>query len=189
MEKLAPSDYPVHNLIRRRWSPRAFSDRPVSEFDLSTMLEAARWAPSCNNEQPWRYYYALQGSDGFEKLLGCLSEGNKPWCKDAAGLLVSATRKTFEKNGKANDWAGHDAGMANLNLFLQGTELGIFCHPMAGFDKEAVIRALSLDDDIAPVCMIAFGYAGKAEDLPAPYDERELLPRVRKPVSEFAQRL
>lgn len=189
MEKPAPSDYPVHNLIRRRWSPRAFSDRPVSEFDLNTMLEAARWAPSCSNEQPWKYYYALKGSDGFEKLLGCLSEGNKAWCKDAAGLLISAARKTFEKNGKANDWAEHDAGMANLNLFLQGTELGIFCHPMAGFDKEAVIRTLSLDDDITPVCMIAFGYAGKADDLPPPYDERELLPRVRKPVSGFAQKI
>jgi nitroreductase len=176
-------------LIRKRWSPRSFSDRPVSTEQVKNLLEAARWAASANNEQPWRYTFAIKGTPGFEQLWNCLAPGNQPWTKDAAVLLVAMKRNTFQKNGKPNPWAEHDLGLANAQLLLQAAHRDIYGHMMAGFDKDKVNDLLSLDETVEPVCMMALGYLGEAEALEEPYKTRELTPRTRLPIEEFSQHL
>lgn len=187
INKVALTAYPVADIIRERWSPRAFSERVVTETDMNTIFEAASWAASANNEQPWEYVYALQGTKGFEHLWECLMPGNKPWTKNAAVLIAAIARNTFASNGKPNNTAQHDLGMANANLFLQAVSMGIYCHPMAGFVKEKLRETVDLKPDQDPVCMIAMGYLGDPETLEEPFRSREFTPRSRKKTAEFAR--
>ncbi len=179
------TNYDIHSLIQKRWSPRSFSDKTISEEQLFELFEAARWAASANNEQPWQYVYAFKNSTGFGQLWDCLLPGNRPWAKSAAVLMVAIQRKTFKKNGKLNPWASHDLGMANAQLLLQAAHRDIYGHMMAGFDKEKVNALLSLEKDSAPVCIMALGYLGSADRLVEPYKTRELSPRNRLSIQEF----
>jgi nitroreductase len=187
--KIANTNTPVLDVIRNRWSARAFSDREITTQELDTLFEAAGWAASANNEQPWEYVYAHRGTEAFDKLWACLMPGNQPWTKHAAVLIVSIARKTFEANGKENFWALHDLGMANANLFLQATSMHIYGHPMAGYDKAKLIETLQLGDNQYPGTMIALGYLGDAEQLEEPFKARELTARSRKPTAAFVQEL
>lgn len=187
--KIANTDHPIADLMKQRWSPRSFSAKQVNDAQINSLLEAARWAPSSSNEQPWKYYYGVKGTDGFDKILSCLSGGNQPWAKNASVLFIAATRKTTESKGQINDWAEHDLGLANMQLFLQATSMGIYAHPMAGFDKEKIIETLSLSDDITPICAIAIGYLDDADKLEEPYRSREKTLRVRKPIGEFSKKV
>lgn len=188
--KRANTVHPLHELIRNRWSARSFSPKPLEQADLDTILEAASWAFSANNGQPWHYVYAHHSDvEAFHKIWSCLMPGNQPWCANAAVLMVSLAQKEFD-NGKPNPWSLHDLGAANATLMLQATSMGIFGHPMGGFDKEKAIDLLGIDaNKLEPVAFIALGYLDEPEKLEEPFKTRELTPRSRKPVAEFARQL
>ncbi len=177
----------VHDLFRDRWSPRAFANRIVSNEDLKAILEAARWAASSYNEQPWRFVVARK-SDGplYEKVLNVLLPFNQAWAKSAPVLIITAAKQTFTHNGTPNLHAMHDAGAALAYIALQATALGLRAHAMAGFDRERARTELGIPEGYEPAAAVAIGYLGSPDDLPAPYRERELAPRTRKPLSELA---
>lgn len=180
MEKPAPAEYPIHELLVHRWSPRAFSDRTVETDKLRRLFEAARWAPSCYNAQPWRFLVARQEErTEHDRLLHCLLEGNVKWAHRAPLLILSVAKLTFD-NGTPNRHAWHDVGMATENLLLQATEMGLSAHPMAGFHVERVRVEFAIPSDYEPVAVIAVGYPGDPALLPDSLRERELKPRVRE---------
>ena len=179
----------IHPLIQKRWSPLAFADKPISEGQMEELFEAAAWAPSAFNEQPWEYVYAHRGTEGFEKLWSCLAQGNQPWTKSASVLLVALYKNTFSRNGKPNPWGSHDLGMASAQLLLQAVHRDIYGHLMAGFDKAKLSALLNLEENVSPVCMGALGYLGHAESLDGAFKTRELSARSRQPVSVFTKRV
>lgn len=179
----------IHPLIQKRWSPLAFADKSISDGEMEELFEAASWAASAYNEQPWQYVYAHRGTEGFGQLWDCLAEGNQPWTKSASVLFVAIHRNTFSQNGRPNTWAAHDLGMANAQLLLQAVHRNIYGHLMAGFDEGKLRQLLNLEQDSNPVCMGVLGYLGNANDLLAVYKAREQSPRSRKPVSSFAKKL
>ncbi|MCH5600080.1 nitroreductase family protein [Niabella ginsengisoli] len=186
--KIAQTEFPVLDIIKERWSPRAFADKAITEQDIHTILEAGSWAASANNEQPWKYVYAMKGTPGFEKLWNCLTEGNQSWNKHAAVLMVAITRKTFVRNGKDNKSAEHDLGMSNAHMFLQAVSMDIYPHPMGGFFPDKVKGVLSLTDDEKPVCMIGWGYLGNPEMLDEKNKVTETQARSRKHHTEFSEK-
>lgn len=185
MDKTATTAYPIHELLAERWSPRAFSDRSVAKEELGSLLEAARWAPSCFNEQPWSFLVATrEDGAGFELLSSCLVEGNS-WARKAPALLLSVARLGFERNGKPNRHALHDVGLAVQSLVLQAQALGMSTHQMAGFDSTRAREVLGIPEGHEPVAMIALGYRAESDSLPAELREREVAPRVRKELETF----
>lgn len=186
MEKPADTQHPVHDLIRRRWSPRAFADRPVEPDKLRSVLEAARWAPSSFNEQPWSFIVATKDDrEEYDRLLACLVEFNQGWARAAPVLFLSVAKLKFDKNQKDNRHAMHDVGLATGNLVLQATALGLFAHGMAGFNVEQARSAYSIPDSHAPMAAWALGYPADPESLEPEMRERELAPRSRHPLDRF----
>jgi nitroreductase len=185
-DKSAVTRYPVHELIRDRWSPRSFAARPVDRETLGSLLEAARWSASCANEQPWSFIVARK-EDGvaFEQILRCLVPGNQPWAQSAAVLMISLARTTFAGNDKPNQHAWHDVGAATAQLALQATSLGLTVHPMAGVDRDCIRAEFSLPEGIEVVTAIAVGWPGDSESLPERYREREKAARERKGLDEI----
>lgn len=189
MTKTAVTVHPVNQLIRERWSARSFSEKQISQKDLDTLFEAASWAASAGNEQPWEYVYAKQGTPGFDLIWDCLLPGNQPWAKKASVLVIAIARQYFAGNGKLNIAALHDTGMANANLFLQATAMGMVGHPMGGFDRDKLTQAIQLKVTESIACVIALGYLGSPDQLEEPFKTRELTPRVRKPITEFIKQI
>jgi nitroreductase len=187
--KAAHTHYEVASFITERFSPRAFSEKNISETLMNTLFEAASWAASANNEQPWAYYFAHKNTEGFDKIADCLMPGNQVWAKHAAALVVTVAKKTFERNGNNNVAAEHDLGMANATLLLQARALDVFAHPMGGFDKIKAAEMLGLEENSVPICVLALGYLGNAEQLEEPFKSRELTPRSRKPLDEFVKQV
>lgn len=186
MEKPADAQYPIHDLIKRRWSPRAFSGRPVEPETLRSLLEAARWAPSSNNEQPWNFIVATKDDQAeFSRLLSCLVEGNSLWAQHAPVLMVSVARMSFEDDGKPNRHAFHDVGQAVANFIVQATALGLMAHQMAGFHPDKVRELYGVPKEFEPVAAMALGYPGDPQSLPDKLRTRELAPRERKPLTGF----
>lgn len=186
MEKPADTHIPIHDLLARRWSPRAFAEQPVESDKLASLFEAARWAPSSSNEQPWRFVVATKDDPAaYDRLLACLLEGNRKWAFRAPVLLMSVARMQFEDDGKPNRHAFHDTGMALENLLLQATALGLVAHPMAGFNIEQARADLKIPAGFEPVAMVAVGYPGDPALLPDYLQQREANPRQRTPVSGF----
>lgn len=186
MSKEATTDFPVHKFISQRWSPYAFDDRSVSRTDLCSLLEAARWAPSSYNEQPWSYILATQDEpDEFAKLLSCLVEGNQAWAKAAPVLLVGCASLKFSRNGKPNAAATHDLGLAAGNLCLEATARGLSVHQMIGIEPDKVRELYRIPDGVQPLTGLAIGYAAAPETLPEKFRERDLASRTRKPLAEF----
>jgi len=185
MEKPAETQSPIHDLLKRRWSPRAFAERPVEPEKLRSLFEAARWAPSSNNEQPWRFLVATKENKAdWDRLFTCLVEGNQKWAHQAPVLMLSVATLTFD-DGSANRHAFHDTGMAVENLIIQATAMGLFVHQMAGFRIDQVRKECKIPDGYDPVAMIAVGYTGNPATLPDYLRERELRPRERNPIAEF----
>ena len=185
MEIPADVQYPIHNLLRQRWSPRAFDDRPVEPEKLRSLFEAARWAPSSNNEQPWRFLVATkENTTEYDRLFNCLVEGNQKWAHRAPALLLSVAKLQFE-DGSPNRHALHDTGMAAENLVLQATALGLVAHQMAGFRVDQARTDCKIPEGYEPVAMIAVGYPGDPALLSDRLRAREAQPRVRKPVTEL----
>jgi nitroreductase len=179
----------ILEIIQERWSPYAFSSAPVEEFKFKAMFEAAGYAPSCNNEQPWMFVYATQqDSRIFEEFLGFLVESNRMWAKNAYALVISLARTRFSYKGKPNRYASHDTGMAVSNLLLQALALDVYVHQMGGFSIEKVKEYFNLGDDIEPVAVMAVGYLGDGELLPPELLKRDEKRRPRKSVNEFVFR-
>lgn len=187
-ENPAATDHPINDLLRRRWSSRVFEDRAVEPEKIMSMLEAARWAPSCFNDQP-RHFLVFDGSDpeSLGKARACLVPGNG-WALKAPVLLLSVARETFEQTGKPNRWAQHDTGLATENLLLEAFELGLAAHPMGGYDADRARAEFEIPDGFTPIAMIAIGYQyrGKLSDLDEKLRAKELAPRARKPIDEIA---
>lgn len=184
--KPAPTTYPVHELIRNRWSPRSFSAQPIAQDTLNQVFEAASWAFSAMNAQPWQYIYAHKADTvAFQKILETLMPGNQPWAKNAAVLII-ALAKTTHADGQPNGAALHDLGAANATLFLEATALGLHGHVMGGFDREKTRRDFNLPENLTPAVIMGLGYLGEAEQLEEPFLSREKAARSRKPVAEFA---
>src|SRR5437667_9400721 len=156
MEKPAPTDHPIEEILRRRWSPRAFSDRIVEPEKLQSLFEAARWAPSSFNEQPWYFIVATkQKLEAHVRLLSCLTEKNQQWARQAPVLMVSVAKLNFEKTGKPNRHAFHDVGLAMGNMLVQATALGLFVHQMAGFSPETVREIHGVPEVFEPAVAMA----------------------------------
>lgn len=186
MEKPANNDHPVHELLKRRWSPRAFGDKPVEREKLLSLLEAARWTASSFNEQPWRYIVATKDTnEEYDRLLGCLMEKNQQWAKNAPVLMISFAKQTFSRNNKPNRVALHDVGAAAAQLTAEATNQGLFVHQMAGIDQEKIRKTYQVPDDFEVVAGIAIGYPGNPDSLPEDFREGEMEPRERKPSKEF----
>ena len=186
MQKPAPSDFPVHELIRERWSPRAFADKPVAQDVLRSIFEAARWAPSSNNEQPWAYLVAARDDkENFAKMLSVLVEFNANWAKGAPVLAIAVAELAFAKNNAPNRNAQYDTGAATALLTVEATAHGLFVHQMAGFDPEKARQVFGIPAGWEAIAAIAIGYAGDPATLPQPLQDREMAPRKRKPIAEF----
>src|SRR6516165_3377441 len=166
-EKKASTDYPIHELLTQRWSPYAFDPRPVAEADLRSLFEAARWAPSSYNEQPWRYIVATKETPpDFGKLLSCLVEGNQAWAKAAPVLALGCTSLRFVLNGQPNAAAIHDLGLASGNLCLEAVARGLYVHQMIGILPDKAREIYRIPDGFQPVTGLAIGYAADPSALP-----------------------
>jgi nitroreductase len=179
----------ILEIIQERWSPYSFSSIPVERFKLKAMFEAAGYAPSCNNEQPWAFVFSTQDDkEVFNDFVGFLNDGNKVWAKNAYALIISMARTKFSPNGKPNRYAFHDTGMAVTNLLLQALALDVYVHQMGGYSVEKVKEYFKLGDDIEPVAMMAVGYLGDGSSLSPELLKRDETRRPRKSVNEFVFR-
>lgn len=183
-------DHLVAPQFPARWSPRSFTDRPLTEAEVLTLLEAARWSPSASNQQPWRLIWALRGEAGFAAIHSALAAGNQVWAGKAGALVVVASKDTvLNREGAevANRTAGFDTGAAWMSLALQAYAMGLAAHAMGGFDKDLLAPALRLPENHTLQCVVAVGEQGPAEALPEDLAAREK-PSGRKPVAEIAFR-
>ena len=177
--------HPVEDLFVRRWSPRAMSGEPLAASALNSLFEAARWAPSTYNEQEWRFLYAHRDTPNWQPFFDLLAEPNQAWCGRAAVLGVVVSHTVFARNGKPNPVHTFDAGLAYMNLALQGAAMGLVVHGMMGFDYDRAKKELGVPEDFKVEAMFAVGHPGDPADLPAELREREE-PSGRKPVAEIA---
>jgi nitroreductase len=178
-------DYEILEEVRNRWSPRAFDPHhPVKEEDLLGIMEAARYAPSCFNEQPWRYIVAVSGEEDYEKIQGVLNETNREWASRAPVLMIIASRKHFAKNGKENRWHLFDAGTSWGYLSLEAQRRGLHTHAMGGFSVERAREVFDIGDDCSIIAVVALGYYGNKEDLSPELLQKER-PGLRKPTREI----
>jgi len=185
-EKRASIDYPISELIAERWSPYAFDNRLVPDADLRSLFEAARWAPSSYNEQPWSYIVATRdNSEQFQRLLSCLVDANQVWAKAAPVLALGVVSLKFARNAKDNRAAVHDLDLASGNLVLEATARGLFVHQMIGILPDRAREIYEIPEGYEAWTGLAIGYRGDPTSLPDPLRERERAPRQRKPLSEF----
>jgi nitroreductase len=178
----------LNKAIQNRWSPRAFSYRKVTKEMIDLLFEAARWAPSAMNEQPWNYYFVHRDNQKtFNEVVEILTGINPAWAQYAQVLIVSVVKKNYDYQNRANKNALHDLGAANVSIAIQAAEMGLQVHQMAGFDKEKATKYLQLENEnFEPVTMIAVGFQGDADQLTEDLKVRELQPRKRKEIGEFA---
>lgn len=177
----------LNKSIKNRWSPRVFSDEPITDEMIDLLFEATRWAPSARNEQPWKYYYVRSENEKvFNDLIKILDGINPSWAKNAKILIVSVVKKNYDYKNRPNRNALHDIGAANISLAIQAAEMGFQVHQMAGFDKVKATEYLQLDtDNFEPITIFAVGFPGNPEKLPEDLKIRELTPRSRKKQSDF----
>jgi len=180
-------DYEIDATLAKRWSPRAFSEKKVDKKVVLRLLEAARWAASCFNEQPWYFIIGYKGDNTYDNIFDCLVEGNKAWNMDNTQvLMLTVAKKTFDHNDKENRHYFHDVGLAMGNFTYQATKEGLFLHQMAGFDAAQAAESFEIPDNYEPVAAVALGYLGTPDDLPEKYKDSELKPQSRNPVKYFA---
>ena len=187
MSKLAQTHFPVHPFIQNRWSPRAFANRPVEATKIGSLLEAARWAASSRNEQPWRFIIASKENEAeFSRLQACLMDGNAKWAKEAPLLILVVAQTISSYNNQPNGAALHDVGLAMGNLSTQATAMDLYLHMMGGFHRETARETYQIPDGYDPVVMVAIGYLGDPADLPGEgMREREQAARARQPLAEM----
>ena len=174
----------LNKLIRDRYSPIIFQDKPIEPEKVELLFEAARWAPSSYNEQPWRYFAGVKGTNAWQQIFDLLAEGNQTWTKDVPFLVISVASMKYAKNDKDNRHGYHDTGMATENLVLQATDLGLHVHQMGGFDEVKAAEVFELPPDFEAVAVAAIGYKGDEADLTGDMKERADDPRTRRELSE-----
>jgi nitroreductase len=184
VKKIRVTDFPVHPLILNRWSPRSMTGEHINDRDFFTMLDAAKWAPSSYNNQPWRFIYAKKDTEEFNKFLSFMIEFNQNWASKAAFLIVIISKNTFDKNQKPSITHSFDTGAAWENMALQGISMGYVVHGMQGFDYEKVKKELKIPDDYTVEAMAAIGVRGSIDLLSDDLKEREK-PSLRKNFSEL----
>lgn len=184
--KPAAVEHTVHDLVRRRWSPRAFDDRPIESRVARSLFEAARWAPSAGNGQPWSFIVADRSRDpeGYARMLALLNPRNQTWAQKAPLLVIGVVQRLRDE-GKEHRLALYDLGLAVENLVLQAVDLDLAAHQMAGFDYQRAREVYAIPAEHEAVVAIALGYQGDHEMLPGDLRERELVARQRKPLSSF----
>ncbi|HOB60589.1 MAG TPA: nitroreductase family protein [Candidatus Competibacteraceae bacterium] len=188
-EKPAVTQVAIADLIARRWSPRAIDPtQPVGRDQLIALLEAARWAPSCFGDQPWRFLVWDRSSDpaGWQRAFECLAEGNQIWVQNAPVLILSVAVPHFGHNGQPNRWAQYDTGAATENLCLQATALGLAAHQMGGFDSEQAKARFNIPADHTCMAMVAIGHPGSIDALPDALSKKEQALRERKSLGQIA---
>ena len=186
MNKLANTHYPIHELLEKRWSPRAFSGQAVSAQVLGSLFEAVRWAASWYNEQPWRFIVARKEERAaHDRMMSCLVEANQAWAVQAPVLMLGIVKKTFTFNDEPNGHARHDLGLATAGMMLQAAALDLYVHPMAGILPEKAAEIYQVPDDFEVVTGLALGYLGDPDSLAEPMKTTELEARVRKPLAEI----
>jgi nitroreductase len=184
--KQAPAHHGVLPVFHTRWSPRSFTDRDVSPADMSRIFEAARWAASSYNEQPWRFLVGHKGSEAYKKIFDSVIPFNQAWAASAPVLMLGVAKTKFSHNDSANRVALYDLGAAASYLTLEAANLGLSTHQMAGFDPDAARKAFSIPEDYIFGAVIALGYQGALEALPnEQFRAQEAAPRTRKPFAEF----
>ncbi|MHC4429713.1 MAG: nitroreductase family protein [Planctomycetota bacterium] len=186
MSKEATPDHPIHELIARRWSPYGYADKPVAREDLLGLFEAARWAASSYNEQPWSFIVGTKDDpEQFERVLSCLMEPNQAWAQAAPVLVLGVISMSFTRNGKPNAVAEHDLGLAAGNLSIEATARGLSVHQMAGILPDKAREVFAIPEGHVAKTALAIGYRAEPDALPEQLRERDLAPRKRKPIAEF----
>jgi len=186
MSKQAGTDHPIHELIASRWSPYGFSNRTVSKENLLSLFEAARWAPSSYNEQPWSYIVATKDEpEEYEKLLSCLVEGNQSWANAAPVLALGVVSLKFSRNNTPNAAAIHDLGLAAGNLLFEASARGLYVYQMIGILPEKAREIYDIPEGVEAKTGLAIGYAADPSTLSDPFKERDQTPRQRKPLQAF----
>jgi len=188
MKNPAITQTAIHDIIAQRWSPRAYdASKPVSETQLISLLEAARWAPSCFGDQPWRFVVCDKSTNpqAWQKAYECLVPGNQVWAQHAPVFILVCASHLFTHNQKPNRWAPYDTGAAAENLCLQAAALGLSAHQMGGFDVAKAQATFSVPEHYSLMAMMAVGYAAPADILPDDLREREVAPRARRPLGEL----
>lgn len=186
-DKSATTTVKIHPLITHRWSPRMFDDKVITNHHLKQLLEAARWAASSMNEQPWRLIYGHKGTDAYDRIFDCLGDFNQKWAKHAPLLMLTAYKIHFD-DGKENFHALHDLGLAMGNLSLQAQSINVAVHQMAGIDWKKAQKDFDVPAEFHVTTGIALGYyGGNVEELPADLAEKELAARKRKTISAIAK--
>ena len=184
--KTAQPDHPIHELIARRWSPYGYAERSVTREDLRSLLEAARWAPSSYNEQPWSFIVATKDdAENHARVLSCLVEPNQTWAKAAPVLALSVASLNFTRNGKPNAAAQHDVGLAAAHLTLEATARGLVVHQMIGIVRDRAREVFAIPEGHEALTALAIGYAADASALSDALRGRDTSPRTRKPLAEF----
>lgn len=177
----------IHELIASRWSGRAYdSEKFVSRGNILSLIEAARWAPSCYGDQPWRYiiFDKATNEDAWQQAVDCLVEGNRVWAKDAPLLLLSVADSVLSTNGNPNRWGQYDTGAATMNLCLQAADLGLMVHQMGGFDADKSRELFSIPEQFTPMAMMTVGYQLDEDKIPKDMKDREYGDRVRNPLGK-----
>ncbi len=186
MERVAETREPIHELLRRRWSPYTFSERAVAPEILVSLLEAARWAPSSYNEQPWAFLVATKGNpEEFARLLSCLVPGNQEWAKYAPVLMLSVAKLKFDRGGKPNRHAFHDVGMAAMSLVVEAMAHELYVHQMAGILPERARELYAIPEGWDAVAGIAIGYHDESAAVPEKLRQRDAAPRSRQPLEQM----
>lgn len=187
-DKKAITQEPINELLAQRWSGRAFDpDKPLQRSQILTLLEAARWAPSCFGDQPWRYVIcdSQTNKGAWNKAFDCLAEGNQSWAGNAPLLMLALADSRFASRDNANRWGQYDTGAASENLCLQATAMGLMAHQMGGFDKDKALQAFLIPERYVPMAMIAVGYQLSLEAMSEEQKERELNERGRRPLGDL----
>lgn len=177
-------NYPIQSYLLNRWSPRSMTGEAMSDDELMPLFEAARWAPSSFNNQPWRILYAKRDTPEWDVFYGLLIDFNQQWCKNAAVLLVMVSRDTFEKNNKPSETHSYDTGAAWMSIALEGCARGYVVHGMSGFDYQAARKNLGVPDGYTVEAMAAIGKRAPKDRLPPPIQEKEQ-PSTRKSLEEI----
>ncbi len=185
--KTIDSKAPIHPLLESRWSGIAYDpDRAVQRQDLISLMEAARWSPSCFGDQPWRYliFDRFQDEASWLKALACLSEKNQSWAGKAPVLLITCHDTVFSRNDKANAHGRYDTGAASMSICVQASALGLMTHQMAGFSADQARESFAIPERYLPVAMMAIGYQLPPDKVPEAFREKEFSNRARNPLSQ-----
>ncbi len=184
-DRTAPAAHTLPDLLAARWSPRAYDERMPDDATLARVLEGARWASSCFNDQPWSFLVTRRGEEGHAAMLGCIGAFNQTWAARAPVLIIGVARTHFAHNGQPNKHAWYDLGQATANLAMAAAATGMQLHQMAGFDAAATRTAFAIPDSHEPAVASTLGWPGEAAILPEALATREVAPRVRHPIGAF----